>query len=260
MEKLVLYSFNIMLKNVKEYYMLFKSVLFLLTRFIERGKVLLIGLLTCLRAQQYFRYDGKGPKDRRTNWLEDKMEKDRIGLGPSDYRPNWKGQIWQDDQVVNGRIGKGQKARGRNGRGRSVTIPLCQGALRRNSIWTHWRYTWKWAKINFSLKKIVETWDFRRIFGWICNEMMILICIASLKHTSCQIFKEIDKIFNHGISTPVPFSLMTPIPKRYPLISPHIHKKKMHKDVIMITLKRLAHFIGQKRLWGLQQLNNPPPL
>ena len=52
----------------------------------------------------------------------------------------------------------------------------------------HWKYAWKLAKINFSLK-IVETWDFRRFFGWICKEMMILIYIASLKHISCQIFK-----------------------------------------------------------------------
>ena len=58
---------------------------------------------------------------------------------------------------------------------------------------------------------------------------MILIYIASLKHISCQLFKQMDKIrimgFHHP---PLPFSLMTPIPKRHPIILPHIHQK-MHE-------------------------------
>ena len=66
-------------------------------------------------------------------------------------------------------------------------------------------------------KKIVETWDFCRIFGWIWKDMMILIYIASLKHKSCQIFKEMDKIRIigfHQLRSIIFFD--DPIPKRYP--------------------------------------------
>ena len=57
-----------------------------------------------------------------------------------------------------------------------------------------------------------------------------------------------DKIRIMGFHQPPPppLSLMTLIPKRYSLISHHIHQKMRIKDVEMITLKRLAQFIGQK--------------
>ena len=81
-----------------------------------------------------------------------------------------------------------------------------------------------WQNQFFAIKK-GETWDFRRIFGWICKEMMILIYIASLKHIFCQIFKEMDKIRIMGFHPPPTILFDDPIPKRHPLISPHIHQE-----------------------------------
>ena len=67
-----------------------------------------------------------------------------------------------------------------------------------SEIWMHWKYTWKLAKINFSL----------RIFCWICKEMMILIYI---KVWSIYLVKYLRNGQNksHNISPPQ-FSLMIP--------------------------------------------------
>ena len=56
---------------------------------------------------------------------------------------------------------------------------------------------------------------------------------------------------------PLPFSLMTPIPK--PLISPRIHQK-MRKGCRNDYLEGLAQFIGQKKLFKkiLRGLQQPP--
>ena len=62
----------------------------------------------------------------------------------------------------------------------------------------------KLAKIKFSLKqnKTKKHAVFARLFDWICKEMMILIYIESLKHITCQIFKEMDKIRITDFNTP----------------------------------------------------------
>ena len=106
------------------------------------------------------------------------------------------------------------------------TIELHMTSLWRHKVSAPSKYTWKLAKIKFSLK-IAETWNFCRIFSWICKEIMILICIASLKHTSCQIFKEMDKIRVMGFHQPELYHSLwwPPIPKRHPLILSHIHQK-----------------------------------
>ena len=84
---------------------------------------------------------------------------------------------------------------------------------------------------------------FRKNFGWICKEMMILIYIASLKHISCQIFNKWTKQESWDfINPPVPFSLMTPCTQTTPLNFTSLYIKRCVKDVEMITLKRLACF------------------
>ena len=47
------------------------------------------------------------------------MEKDEMGMDYLTEGLIGKWPIWQEDQVVNGQIGKGPNARGRNGKGRN---------------------------------------------------------------------------------------------------------------------------------------------
>ena len=76
--------------------------------------------------------------------------------------------------------------------------------------------------------------------------MMILIYITSLKHISCQIFKETDKIRIMGFhQLPSAILFDDPIHGRNNLISAHIHQRCV-KDVEIIILKHLAQFIGEK--------------
>ena len=55
------------------------------------------------------------------------MEKDEMGMDYLTESLSGKWPIWQEDQVVNGQIGKGPNARGRNGKGwngrRNAMIP-----------------------------------------------------------------------------------------------------------------------------------------
>ena len=54
--------------------------------------------------------------------------------------------------------------------------------------------------------------------------MMIFMYIASLKHLSCQIFKEMDKIRIIGFHQPSLYTIFFDdphIPKRHPQISPN---------------------------------------
>ena len=64
----------------------------------------------------------------------------------------------------------------------------------------YWKYLWKLAKINLSLKN--RRWDFRRIFGWLCREMMILIYIARLEHKLVKYLWHGQNKY-HGISSPL---------------------------------------------------------
>ena len=142
------------------------------------------------------------------------------------------------------------------------TIELHMASLWRHKvsapslIWMYWKYTWKLGKNNFSLKNR-RNMGFRRIFGWICKKMMILIYIASSKHISCQIFKVMDKIRIMGFHQP-PSTILFDDPHTQTTTPNHlIYIKRCVKNVEMISLKRLAQFIGQKKavlkknIWGI---------
>ena len=84
----------------------------------------------------------------------------------------------------------------------------------------------KISKNRFFAEKIVEIWDFRRTFGWLCQEMMIFIYIASLEHTYLVKYLWNGQNKNHGISpTPSTIIFDDPHTQTTPQISPHIHQK-----------------------------------
>ena len=129
-----------------------------------------------------------------------------------------------------------------------------------SEIWMHWKCTWKWAKINFSLKKIVETWDFRRTSVWICKKMMILIYIERLKHISCQIFKKWKKKVM-GFHPPLPILFDDPYPNDTPkchlIYIIYMRKGCINDYIEAFGAVHWAKKLFKKTLSGLQQ---PPPL
>ena len=121
-------------------------------------------------------------------------------------------------------------------------------SARPSKIWMYWKYTWKLAKIDFSLK-IVETWNFAGFLAdyvrkWRFSSTKQVWSIYLVKY----LWNEQNK--NYGISPTPYYNLWRP-----PLYTNDIHQfhlihiKRWVIDVKTITLKHLAQFIGQKTLF-----------
>ena len=101
------------------------------------------------------------------------------------------------------------------------------------------------SKNRFFAKKIVETWNFCRIVGWLCTKKMILIYIASLEHTSisCKMFFKWTKIKIMGFHQPPYHNFWRP---PYPNDSPKCQLRPNKVKTSMFPVARVHSILTTK--------------